>query len=230
MFIKVFKGDLGAIRALRDESGEPWFVANDICKILGYSNPRDAVAKHIDDEDKRVSQIATPSGSQKTIVINESGLYSLILKSKLPQAKKFKRWVTSEVLPAIRKYGGYLTPEKIKEIIANPDTVIELATQLKQLQEKVTILTHTKKLYTATEIAKELGFRSAIELNKKLEELGIQYKVNGTWVLKADYANLGYEDIKQEVMDNGKVIYHRKWTQLGREFLLDLFNSQDKAS
>ena len=230
MFIKVFKGDLGAIRALRDESGEPWFVANDICKILGYSNPRDAVAKHIDDEDKRVSQIATPSGSQKTIVINESGLFSLVLKSKLPQAKKFKRWVTSEVLPAIRKYGGYLTPEKIKEIIANPDTVIELATQLKQLQEKVTILTHTKKLYTATEIAKELGFRSAIELNKKLEELGIQYKVNGTWVLKADYANLGYEDIKQEVMDNGKVIYHRKWTQLGREFLLDLFNSQDKAS
>ena len=230
MFIKVFKGDLGAIRALRDESGEPWFVANDICKILGYSNPRDAVAKHIDDEDKRVSQIATPSGSQKTIVINESGLFSLVLKSKLSQAKKFKRWVTSEVLPAIRKYGGYLTPEKIKEIIANPDTVIELATQLKQLQEKLTILTHTKKLYTATEIAKELGFRSAIELNKKLEELGIQYKVNGTWVLKADYANLGYEDIKQEVMDNGKVIYHRKWTQLGREFLLDLFNSQDKAS
>jgi prophage antirepressor-like protein len=230
MFIKVFKGDLGAIRALRDESGEPWFVANDICKILGYSNPRDAVAKHIDDEDKRVSQIATPSGTQKTIVINESGLFSLVLRSNKPEAKKFKRWVTAEVLPAIRRYGGYLTPDKIKEIIANPDTIIELATQLKNLQEKVTILTHTKKLYTATEIAKELGFRSAIELNKKLEELGIQYKVNGTWVLKADYADLGYVNIKQEVKDNGKVIYHRKWTQLGREFLLDLFNSQNKAS
>ena len=95
-----------SVRSLLVED-EPWFVAKDVCKALGYVNTRDAVKKHIDKDDKRVSQFATPSGTQNMIIINESGLYSLILRSNKPQAKKFKKWVTSEVLPSIRKTGSY---------------------------------------------------------------------------------------------------------------------------
>jgi AraC-like DNA-binding protein len=97
----------------------------------------------------------------------------------------------------------------------------------KVLEQKVTLLTHTGKTYTATEIAKELGFKSAIEFNKKLEEKGIQYKVNKSWVLKAKYANLEYTSIKQEIKPNEVVIYNRHWTQKGREFLLELFSKDN---
>jgi len=96
----------GEIRAT-DIDGEPWFVGKDVATALGYNNSRDAIFKHVDAEDKRVSRFATPSGEQEMTVINESGLYSLALSSKLPSAKAFKRWVTSEVLPSIRKTGGY---------------------------------------------------------------------------------------------------------------------------
>lgn len=115
---------------------EPYFVGKDVAEILGYSNPRDAMSKHIGEEDKLTSRIATLGQSRNMTVINESGLYSLILGSKLPTAREFKHWVTSEVLPAIRKHGAYMTPEKIKETLLNPDTIIKLATQLKQEQEQ----------------------------------------------------------------------------------------------
>jgi len=104
--------EFGSIRTMAID-GEPWFVGKDVATALGYSNHRDALYKHVDSEDKGVSRIATPSGEQEMIIINESGLYSLILSSKLPSAKKFKRWVTSEVLPAIRKSGSYsITPQR----------------------------------------------------------------------------------------------------------------------
>ncbi len=107
--LKVFENpEFGKIRTLTIE-GEPWFVGKDVAVALGYTNPRDALSKHVDAEDKGESQIATPSGIQNMTIINESGLYSLILSSKLPSAKKFKRWVTNEVLPAIRKTGHYGT-------------------------------------------------------------------------------------------------------------------------
>lgn len=99
--------EFGEIRAIEID-GEPWFVGKDVATALGYSNPRDALAKHVDSEDKRVSQIATPSGVQEMTIINQSGLYSLVLSSKLPDAKKFRRWVTADVLPSIRKHGGYI--------------------------------------------------------------------------------------------------------------------------
>ncbi|MCH3672710.1 phage antirepressor, partial [Enterococcus faecium] len=103
-----------------------------VASVLGYSNTKDALSRHVDLEDKMGSRITTSGQSREMTIINESGLYSLILKSKLPSAKKFKRWVTSEVLPAIRKHGGYLTPEKVEEALLNPDTIIQLATQLKE--------------------------------------------------------------------------------------------------
>ena len=129
--MQIFKNDnFGAIRTL-EISGEPWFVGKDIAEVLGYSNPRDALSKHVDSEDKGVAKCDTLGGSQELTVINESGLYSLILSSKLPTAKAFKRWVTSEVLPAIRKHGLYAT----EELIANPDLAIEAFKALKEERE-----------------------------------------------------------------------------------------------
>ena len=106
--IKIFENvEFGAIRTVEIKN-EPWFVGKDVAEVLGYSNPQKAIRDHVDEEDKGVNELVTPGGSQKSVTINESGLYSLILASKLPGAKKFKRWVTSEVLPAIRKTGGYI--------------------------------------------------------------------------------------------------------------------------
>ncbi|MCI9677977.1 MAG: Bro-N domain-containing protein [Oscillospiraceae bacterium] len=109
--LKTFENpELGAIRTV-EINGEPWMVGKDVALALGYSNPRDALSKHVDSDDKGGSQIATPYGVQEMTIINESGLYSLVLSSKLPSAKKFRRWVTSEVLPSIRKTGGYNLPK-----------------------------------------------------------------------------------------------------------------------
>lgn len=117
---------------------EPYFVGKDVADILGYKKPENAIANHVDDEDK-TSTLIQGTGSNyksKAVIINESGLYSLILGSKLPQAKEFKHWITNDVLPTIRKHGAYMTPEKIEEVLLNPDTVINLASQLKQEREQ----------------------------------------------------------------------------------------------
>lgn len=109
--IKVFSNEeFGKVRVLSIDN-EPWFVGRDVAEVLGYSNTRDAISKHVDEEDKGVAKCDTPSGAQQMTIINESGMYSLILSSKLPNAKKFKRWVTSEVLPSIRKTGSYNLPD-----------------------------------------------------------------------------------------------------------------------
>lgn len=116
-------------------NSEPWFIGKDVAVALGYSNVRDAIAKHVDAEDRGVAKCDTLGGTQTMSAINESGLYSLILSSKLPTARKFKHWVTNEVLPTIRKHGAYLTEQKVEEILTNPDTIIKLATQLKAERE-----------------------------------------------------------------------------------------------
>lgn len=116
--------------------GEPWFVGKDVADILGYSDTAQAVRKRIDDEDKGVVEMTTPGGKQNMVVINESGLYSLILSSKLPTAKAFKRWVTSEVLPTIRKHGAYMDMDVIEKTLTNPDFIIQLATTLKEEKQR----------------------------------------------------------------------------------------------
>lgn len=178
-------------------------------------------------EDK--SDVAIHDGSQNRTmtIINESGLYSLILGSKLPSAKKFKKWVTSDVLPSIRKHGMYATDE----LINNPDLLIAAATKIKEerqarleaekLRDK---LIHQNKLYTTSEIAKELGLKSANKLNQLLAEKKIQYKQNKTWLLYSKYADCGYVSIKQDILDNGHIIYDRKWSGAGRDFILNLFS------
>ena len=234
--LQVFtKDEFGTIRTVQ-LNNETYFVGKDVATALGYANARDALAKHVAEEDKGVAKCDTLGGKQDLAVINESGLYALIFGSKLESAKRFKHWVTSEILPSIRKHGIYATDNVIDNILNNPDFGIELLTKLKEeraarleAERKNAILTHVNKTYTMTEIAKELNMKSATELNKYLAEKKIQYKVNGTWVFYSDYSNLGYEDIKQEVLDSGKVIYHRKITQLGREFIIGLFEEKRSA-
>lgn len=123
--------DFGQIRTIQ-QNGEPWFVGKDVAKILGYERADNAIRNHVDDEDKLMHQISASGQNREMYIINESGLYSLILSSKMPKAKEFKRWVTSEVIPAIRKHGGYLTADKIEQALTDPDTIIKLATTLKE--------------------------------------------------------------------------------------------------
>ncbi|WP_288795483.1 phage antirepressor [uncultured Megamonas sp.] len=136
--LTIFKNEqFGEIRTIV-KNDEIWFVGKDVATALGYSNPSNAVVTHVDDDDKTtyLNQVSGSNYKSKTAIINESGLYSLVLSSKLPTAKKFKRWVTLEVLPSIRKHGGYLTPAKIEEVLLNPDTIIKLATDLKEERAK----------------------------------------------------------------------------------------------
>ena len=230
--IEVFENPIfGQIRmAMVDD--EPMFCLIDVCRALGMSNPT-MVAQRLD-EDERTKLDLGRAG--ETNFITESGLYAVILRSDKPNAKKFRKWVTSEVLPSIRKHGAYATKDTIDKIISNPDYGIMLLQNLKEEREKReeaerrnAILSHVNKTYTMTEIAKELGLRSANELNKWLSDMHIQYKVNGTWVMYSDYSDKGYEDIKQEVLDSGRVVYHRKITQIGREFIINLFQSRKYA-
>ena len=138
--------EFGAIRTI-EKDGEPWFVGKDVAAALGYEKPTDAVRKHVDVEDRGISKMETPSGAQETTIINESGLYSLVLSSKLPTAKKFKRWVTSEVIPSIRKHGAYMTPETLEAAILNPDTMIKLIREENlKMQPTTEILATAKQL------------------------------------------------------------------------------------
>lgn len=119
-----------------EKDGEPWFVGKDVAAVLGYTDTVNAIKRHVDSEDKTGCQIATQFGTKETTILNESGLYSLILSSKLPNAKKFKRWVTSEVLPSIRKHGAYMTDQTLEQALTSPDFLIQLATQLKEEKEQ----------------------------------------------------------------------------------------------
>ena len=136
--LEIFQNkSFGRIRTLAINN-EPWFVGKDVAEILGYAKPENAIANHVDEEDK-TSTLIQGSGSNyksKAIIINESGLYSLVLSSKLPSAKEFKRWITHEVIPAIRKHGAYMTPEVIQKSLQDPDFMIQILQNLKQEQER----------------------------------------------------------------------------------------------
>ena len=133
--LQLFAFEGNQVRTLSIEN-EPWFVGKDVAEILDYSRTADAIKQHVDKEDKGVGKIQTPGGKQNLTIINESGLYSLILSSKMPNAKKFKHWVTSEVLPSIRRHGAYMTDEKAFDVIHNKNGLADLlqqaADQLKQ--------------------------------------------------------------------------------------------------
>ena len=132
--LQIFTYQNNQIRTI-EKDGEPWFVLKDVCEVLSMSNSR-MVADRLDPDEKGVSQIDTPGGKQETTIINESGLYNVILRSDKPEAKPFRKWVTSEVLPSIRKHGAYMIPETLEAAILNPDTMIKLCTALKDEQDK----------------------------------------------------------------------------------------------
>lgn len=133
--MKIFENsEFGAVRVV-DVNGEPWFVARDVCECLELTNTSQTLS-YLDDDEKGITTNDTPGGQQEMSIVSEAGLYSLILRSRKPEAKIFKRWITHEVLPAIRRHGGYLTPAKLEEALADPDTIIRLATDLKAEREK----------------------------------------------------------------------------------------------
>ncbi|MCE5604777.1 phage antirepressor [Staphylococcus pseudintermedius] len=230
------------VRTLRVDD-EPYFVGKDVAEILGYSKARNAIAKHVDFEDKKDAPIQGPlGGTQKMTIINESGLYSLIFSSKLDSAKRFKRWVTSEVLPAIRKHGLYATDNVIEQTIQNPDYIIHVLTefkkeregrlvaeqQVKELKPKATyydLVLQNKSLLSVSKIAKDYGM-SARALNKLLHELGVQYKQGDIWLLYAKHQDKGYTQTSTYALDEKHSKVTTKWTQKGRLFIYELLKNK----
>ncbi len=222
--------------------GEPWFVGKDVAEALGYTKARNAISTHVDDDDKKDALIqGSLGGPQTMIVISESGLYSLILSSKLPTAKVFKRWVTSEVLPSIRKTGGYATPEAIYKTLTEPknliivlETLAEEQAKNKRLTAENAVLSVKAKYYDAilaspeslpiTQIAKDYGM-SAVTLNKLLCDMDIQFKRCGTWILYQDYADKGYTQTKTFIINENQTKSYTTWTQKGRLFLYNLLKA-----
>jgi len=230
--------DFGKVRTVTID-GEPWFVAKDVTQALGYKNSPDALKKHVDAEDRRVlqkSQNATfEIPTRGLAIINESGLYCLALSSKLPQAKAFRRWVTSVVIPNIRKHGAYATPDTLGQMMSNPQFAEALVDALADEHSKNVKLTNqvaelaprahycemvlfSGGAIPVSIIAKEYGM-SAVVFNTLLHDLGIQYKVGRTWVLYQAYANKGYMKTRTFYKLSGDSIIHGYWTQKGREFL-----------
>lgn len=251
--IQIFNNpQFGEIRTTSNEDGEPLFNASDVCRALGYSNGRDAIAKHCDEGDvaKRDAWVVTGKKADGTdakrltemTYVNESGLYSLIFGSKLDKAKDFKRWVTSEVLPSIRKTGSYslaLPSYQIDNPIKRAECWIEEEKQrqslliennrqkkiidtLKKNEDYINVILSSRGTVTTTQIAQDYGM-SARAFNKQLNGMRIQHKVNGQWILYAPYMGKGY------VHSHTINIYHSdgrpetkmqtEWTQGGRLFL-----------
>ena len=232
--------EFGAIRTISSEQGEPMFCGKDVAEALGYKKPENAVAKHVDTEDKTTTLIQGSGSNYKTqaIFINESGLYALILSSKLESAKRFKRWVTSEVLPAIRKQGGYLIAKKgesDKDVMKRAMEIVkttlakreEQIAKLKPRAEYADSVLDSINCITTTQLAKELGM-SAQELNRRLCEMRIQYWQSGQYMLYAEFARQGFAKsrTRRHVCKHGIVIteMYLVWTERGRNFIHQLLN------
>lgn len=248
--IEVFKNDeFGSIRTMTVD-GEPMFVGKDVAEILGYVNPRKAILDHVDDDDKTDGVTIRDSigREQSPVFINESGLYSLILRSQLPKARQFKRWVTSEVLPAIRRHGMYAT----EELIANPDLAIAAfqalkaerekrialeeavavqAQQIAELKPKASyydVVLKCKDAVNISVIAKDYGW-SAQRMNEYLHQKGVQYKQADIWLLYQKHAGCGYTKTNTHVYEDScgreHTKVHTKWTQKGRLFIYGLLKA-----
>ena len=226
----------GEIRTLNID-GEPWFVGKDIALSLGYTNPAKALRDHVDSDDVTVNDSFTVNGTQGKL-INESGLYSLILSSKLPSAKALKHWVTAEVLPSIRRNGAYLTAEMLHKTMSDPRELAKLLNTLADEQEKrqkleeenafLTVkaryydqILNSKNAVPVTQIAKDYGM-SAVAFNKLLHELRIQFPIRNSWVLYAEYADKNYTQSKTYQIGEDKSVMHTCWTQAGRVFLYNI--------
>ena len=209
--------------------GETYFVGKDVASALAYVHPTKAVTTHVDEEERIMTKTVTNQGKRDATVINESGLYSLILSSKLDSARRFKRWVTSEVLPAIRKNGRYELESKAKElqqqnrVLESKNILLEeITAQQKPLTDYARIILSRTQTVTITQIAQDYGM-SPVGMNQLLFKLHIQHKVGGQWILYIPYLNKGYVQSFSSyfVKENGEVQVklHTRWTQQGRLFL-----------
>ena len=238
--IQFFKNaTFGTIRTMQDEKGEPLFCAKDVAEALGYKLARKAVHDHVEKEDVLKRNTPTSSGEQVMLFVNESGLYALILSSKLPKAREFKHWVTGEVLPAIRRQGGYMVAradESEEVILARALQIMHATLQRKEEQiarlqpraEYADRVLDSVSCFTTTQLAKGMGM-TAQELNRLLCLHGIQYGQSGQYMLYAPYARQGlatnrvhaYHDMFGAVHTTSSLV----WTERGREFVYQLFNN-----
>lgn len=233
--------EFGSVRTVV-RNGEPWFVAADVCKALEVANPTDSI-KRLDDDEKARLNLGLKGGD--TNIINEPGLYSLVLGSRKPQAKAFKRWITHDVIPSIRKHGMYATDETIDAMLADPDFGIRLLTELKEERRKNKMLLEenaaqqktievmqpkvsyydsilaSESLIQTTLIAKDYGM-SAVKFNALLKSLGVQFRMCGTWLLYQKYAAEGYAQSRTVDLQDGRTAMMMCWTQKGRLFLYNL--------
>lgn len=222
---------------------EPWFVGKDLTNILGYTNGPKAIKDHVDEEDKLSERIVMSGQHRQVFLVNESGLYSLILSSKMPNAKKFKRWVTHEVLPAIRKHGAYMTDEKIEEVLTDPDTIIKLATQLKDERQQRLIEQQLRRNAESQvrEMKPKALFADAVtsskstvlisDLAKMIKQNGVHYlyvTVNGT----TKKLNMGPNNLFKWMRENHYLIA-RKGSDYNsptqRSMLMELFEIKEKT-
>lgn len=242
--LQVFNSkEFGDIRTTEID-GKPYFVANDVARALGYKRPADAVTAHCKGSVKH--RYLTDGGEQELKVIPEGDIYRFTVRSKLPSAEKFEKWVFDEVIPSIHQYGAYMTEQTIEKALASPDFLIQLATKLKdeqtrrkeaeaEIRVKDQIIGELKPkadyydeilknpgLVTITQIAKDYGM-SGKKMNRILHELGIQYKQSEQWLLYSDYHCLGYtqSEVTDIIRSDGTpdVKLLTKWTMKGRLFL-----------
>ena len=229
---QIFKNaEFGQIRTCMVD-GEVYFVGKDVATALGYVNDSKAIRNHVDEEDKRLGvQFVTPKGIRQATIINESGLYSLILSSKLESARRFTRWGTSVVLPAIRQNGRYELQQQVFEVeeqnraLESRNAYLEdISAYQKPLTDYAHIILSSQQTVTVTQIAQDYGF-TAVRFNELLMHLRIQHKVGGQWILYAPYLNKGYVQSFSSyfVQADGEVQVkvHTRWTQGGRLFLYE---------
>ena len=214
----------GQVRTMTNDRGETFFVGKDVAEALGYKNTADAIIKHVDKEDRSTIAIRDSAYETRAVVINESGLYSMVLSSKLEQAKAFKRWVTSEVLPLIRQTGTYSLHRKQIESLHHQIEALEpKAEYCDEVLDSVSCL-------TTTQIAKELSM-TVSDLTRLLEHRKVMYKQSGQWMLYADYARKGYaksrttarRDIEGDMHTYTRLV----WTEEGRRFIHRLCHDEE---
>lgn len=217
--IEIYKNEqFGEIRTV-NISGEPWFVGKDVAEVLGYSNPRKAMGDHVDESDKQdgVTIRDSMGREQKPVFINESGLYSLILSSKLPSAKEFKHWITSEVLPSIRRHGAYLTDDMVEKVLTDPDTIIRLAQQIKeakaqlaQAEDTIRLMEPKAAYYDAVaESRGSLNFRETAKLFKIKERDFIGFLIDQKMVYRNSRGRIvPYAEYNGKYFEMGEVTYN----------------------
>ena len=218
----------GNLRMMTDDKGQPFFIGKDVATALGYNNTRDALRKHVDDEDKGTVAIRDTAYETRAIVINESGLYSLMLASKLPQAKVFKRWVTSEVLPQIRKTGGYIPTHDAEGRRLTDEEIVTMANRIvgKTLREANRC---TDGCLTAKELADTYGMR-VNDFNHLLCDLNVQYWANGRYHLKRNFADIGLTEDRTfrafSLEGKPKMKTYMTWTPKGVKYISDMLSTR----